>query len=84
MFHKAMLFNDTLIANQIMLEPEPRKQKALGRKVKGFEGKEWKENRERIVEEGNWWKFTQSKEERLREMLLETGNRELVEVQPGY
>jgi len=84
MFHKAMLFNDTLIANQIMLEPEPRKQKALGRKVKGFEGKEWKGNRERIVEEGNWWKFTQSKEERLREMLLETGNRELVEVQPGY
>ncbi len=84
MFHKAILFNDTSIADQIMLESEPKIQKALGRRVKGFEGKKWNKNRDRIVEEGNWWKFTKSKEEGMREMLLKTGDRELVEVDSGY
>lgn len=35
----------------------------------------------RIVVEGNWAKFTQSKEQaQLKDMLLATGDRELVEV----
>lgn len=80
MYHKAILFDDVEVADQIMLEPEPKKQKSLGRKVKGFDNKKWNGNREKVVEEGNWWKFTQSKEDVLRKQLLDTGDRMLVEV----
>ena len=80
MYHKAILFEDQEIARCIMLELGPKKQKALGRKVKGFDSKIWDREKEKIVENGNWWKFTQPKEKDLRPMLLETGQRELVEV----
>lgn len=80
MFQKAIVFNDLEIADKIMLEPNPEKQKALGRKVKNFDHKKWDKVKEQIVEDGNWWKFTQPKEGDLRKMLLETGQRELVEV----
>ena len=82
MYHKAIEFNDQEIADKIALEPEPYMQKALGRKVKGFDGKKWNAKREKIVEDGNWWKFTQSKEGDLGKMLLETGDRLLVEASP--
>lgn len=82
MYHKALVFDDQVTANAIALEPEPSKQKALGRKVKGFDDKKWNAKREKIVEDGNWWKFTQSKEGNLRKMLLETGDRLLVEASP--
>ena len=61
MYHKALLFADTAIAAKILREPEPKKQKALGRKVKGFDPRVWDERKEAIVEEGNWWKFTNVK-----------------------
>lgn len=80
MYHKAMLFGDTEIADRIMKEPKPSKQRALGRKVTGYTDKKWKGSREKIVEEGNWWKFSQSKVGNLKKMLLETGERELIEV----
>ena len=82
MYHKALLFDDQEIADAIALEPEPSKQKALGRKVKGFDQKKWTAKREKIVEEGNWWKFTQPKEGTLGSMLLGTGDRLLVEASP--
>lgn len=82
MYHKALFFNDQEIADAIALEPEPSQQKALGRKVKGFDRQKWKEKREKIVEEGNWWKFTEPREGHLGSMLLETGDRLLVEASP--
>ena len=82
MYHKALLFGDQETADAIALEPEPSKQKALGREVKGFDKQQWKKKREKIVEEGNWWKFTQPKEGDLGGMLLETGDRMLVEASP--
>ena len=82
MYHKAVVFNDKEIADKIMLEPEPEKQKALGRKVKGFDNRKWNAKREQIVEDGNWWKYTQSKEGDLRKMLLKTDDRLLVEASP--
>ncbi|KAL9108988.1 MAG: hypothetical protein Q9187_008220 [Circinaria calcarea] len=61
----------------------PKKQQALGKRVKNFEGKVWNENKEKIVEEGNWNKFTNPVEdEGLRKKLVETGERELVEASP--
>lgn len=80
MYHKAILFSDQDIADSIMLEPSPKKQQSLGRKVKNFDRKKWDTTKEQIVEDGNWWKMTQSKERDLGQMLLETGSRELVEV----
>lgn len=82
MYQKAILFNDQEVANRIALEPAPKKQKALGRKVKGFDNRIWNEKREQIVEDGNLWKFTKSKEGDLKKLLLETGDRLLVEASP--
>lgn len=40
-------------------------------------------DKSRIVEEGNWHKFNKGKDgERLARLLLDTGDRELVEVSP--
>lgn len=81
MYHKAMLFRDDETAVKIMAATEPRKQKALGRKVKDFTAEVWEQNREKIVEEGNWNKFCHAKEEEgLQQKLMKTGTRELVEV----
>jgi predicted NAD-dependent protein-ADP-ribosyltransferase YbiA (DUF1768 family) len=60
---------------------DPKEHKALGRKVKDFDGKVWDQNKLRIVEEGNYWKFTTSEDaENLKKLLLDTGDREIVEV----
>ncbi|MCJ1244741.1 hypothetical protein MMC30_001941 [Trapelia coarctata] len=80
MYHKAILFNDHETAQKIMKTVKPAQQKALGRKVEGFTAKKWDAHKEKIVEEGNWWKFTSQKDEgALGKKLLETGERELVE-----
>lgn len=82
MYHKAVTFQDHDIAARIIKESSPRKQKALGRKVANFDGKIWDKSKEQIVEDGNYLKFTKSKDnpEGLATALLETGERLLVEV----
>ncbi|CAO1596705.1 hypothetical protein XANCAGTX0491_000537 [Xanthoria calcicola] len=83
MYRKARLFGDAEVAAQIMLAITPKEHKALGRKVKNFDGTVWDAIREDIVEEGNWSKFCSSKNgARWRDMLLETGDRDLVEASP--
>lgn len=81
MYNKAILFKDRETAKKIMLAHTPKQQQALGRKVKNFDEKIWIANREKIVEEGNWRKFCNSKNgTKLSDMLVKTGERELVEV----
>ena len=81
MYHKAMLFGDKETADKIMETEEPKQQKAFGRKVVGFNEQVWNENRERIVEGGNWNKFTNATEEwGLAKKLVETEDRLIVEV----
>lgn len=83
MYRKAMLFEDYDIAKQIMAKlpkDKPASVKALGRRVKGWDDDIWAEHRESIVEDGNWYKFTNSTKGDLKEKLLATGERELVEV----
>ena len=81
MYHKGILFGDIDTAEKIMKAKNPKKQKALGREVKGFDERMWKQHREKIVEEGNWHKFCHPTEEsNLKRLLMETGERELVEV----
>ncbi|KAL8674068.1 MAG: hypothetical protein Q9168_001529 [Polycauliona sp. 1 TL-2023] len=84
MYQKAILFEDAEVADQIMLAKTPKEQKALGRKVKNFDGDVWDAHRENIVEQGNWYKFCSSKKggSKWKDMLCETGDRELVEASP--
>lgn len=80
MHGKAMLFNDPRTALEVLQADHPRKVKALGRKVAGFDERAWDANRERIVREGNLLKFRA--DPHLRARLLATGSRELVEASP--
>jgi ribA/ribD-fused uncharacterized protein len=62
------------------MEPNPKAQKALGRKIRNFDDQKWKQNCMRIVYEGNLAKFSQNPE--LKAALLSTGNKILVEASP--
>ncbi len=79
-----MLFKDHVVADKIMKTTSPSKQRKLGRQVRNFDDDVWKAERERIVREGNYYKFTaavdEDHREMLKKMLLETGDMELVEV----
>jgi len=85
MVQKSLLFKDYETARKILEIKETGSKamarvKALGRKAQNFDEAEWVKERERIVMEGNMHKFWQNKE--LREKLLETGEREIVEASP--
>ena len=80
MYHKALLFDDSDVATQILAATTPIEVKALGRQVKNFDEETWKENRYRIVKEGNILKFSQHLD--LREKLLATKGKMLVEASP--
>lgn len=80
MYHKAMLFGDKSVAQDILSLHTPGEAKAAGRRVTGFDKERWTPHREQIVFEGNFLKFSQH--EKLKELLLETGNKPLVEASP--
>lgn len=80
MAQKALLFNDQAIYEEIMAAKHPRQCKALGQKVQHFSQKVWDENKSQIVVEGNIAKFSQNP--MLKDFLLRTGERVLVEASP--
>lgn len=82
MYHKALLMNDEEIAAKIVAteNAHPSRAKALGREVRNFDLDVWKNNADRVVEEGNVRKFGSSEE--LKAVLLGTGERVLVETSP--
>lgn len=80
MYAKAMLFGDKVIAKQILAEPIPREQKALGRKVKGFVSEVWDQECFAIMVKGCLQKFLQNPH--LKEQLLATDDLILVEASP--
>ena len=77
---KAKLFNDEEVFEEIMKCKDPKKIKSLGRKVKNFDEEKWNKAKIDIVFKGNYLKFTQNKD--LKEFLLSTGNRIIVEASP--
>lgn len=80
MYYKAMLFDDAKIAETIMSSKHPMNQKALGRKVEGFDLSRWEQFAREIVWQGNYYKFTQNIP--LYDILMSTGDKLLVEASP--
>lgn len=77
MAEKARLFGDEESYMKIMRSTHPREQKSLGRAVKHFNIDVWNKYAPRIVESGNYLKFSQNPH--LKKILKESGTMELVE-----
>lgn len=80
MYKKALLFKDYAIAKEILRTTNPKKIKELGRLVQNFDSQVWDEHKAEIVLQGNILKFSQNPE--LKDYLLSTGGRILVEASP--
>jgi ribA/ribD-fused uncharacterized protein len=80
MYQKALLFNDSEIVQQVLEVEAPGAAKKLGRKVKGFTPEKWDQHKFEIVVQGNLYKFSQHEE--LKNFLLNTNQRVLVEASP--
>ncbi|KRV47668.1 hypothetical protein AQ490_04560 [Wenjunlia vitaminophila] len=77
---KARLFGDERSVERILAAPHPGAAKKLGRQVSPFDEQTWVAHRSEIVVRGNTAKFSQ--DPALRDYLLGTGNRVLVEASP--
>jgi ribA/ribD-fused uncharacterized protein len=77
---KALQFNDRNALDLIMSTSDPRKQKAYGRSVKGYDDKEWEALRYPVVREGVFAKFDQNIQ--IQPILLATNQLILVEASP--
>lgn len=80
MAEKARLFEDRESLRQIIAAKNPGEAKRLGRGIQGFDDSHWVEHRLQIVIEGNLAKFGQHPA--LKEYLINTQNRVLVEASP--
>ncbi|QFT55353.1 Swarming motility protein YbiA [Microbulbifer sp. THAF38] len=80
MYHKAKLFGDSNACKKILASPNPGEAKSIGRQVVGFNQNMWDKKRFDIVVNANLAKFSQNIE--LKEFLLNTENRVLVEASP--
>jgi ribA/ribD-fused uncharacterized protein len=77
MHQKATLFNDEVIAKEILQTDDVARIKSLGRQVSNFVEGVWITNRENIVFEGLLCKFSQNKD--LESKLLSTENQVIAE-----
>ncbi len=77
---KARLFEDAEAERRVLAAGSPAQAKNIGRLVRRFDEAIWERERFRIVVEGSVHKF--AADPRLREFLLGTGERVLVEASP--
>ena len=80
MAEKARLFHDDDALQKIMQAYDPLVQKKIGRRVQGYDDARWKGHCFDTVVRGNAAKFSQN--EKLRDYLLSTGDKILVEASP--
>lgn len=80
MAEKARLFNDIEIQKRVIESSHPAEAKKLGRKVKNFDQEVWDAHKFTIVKQANLLKFSQH--EQLKQFLLNTNDRILVEASP--
>ncbi|KAF2128641.1 DUF1768-domain-containing protein [Dothidotthia symphoricarpi CBS 119687] len=79
MFCKAIYFSDEPSCTLIMATSDPKEQKRLGKQVAGFDEMKWDVVKSRVARVGNWYKFTHPANRAMKDVLLGTGERELVE-----
>ena len=77
---KARLFDDRIILPEILAANHPRDAQKLGQKIQNFQEETWHVHRFQIVVAGNVAKFQQNSQ--LKEFILSTHNRILVEASP--
>lgn len=80
MHAKAMLFGDLAAATKVLSAKTPGEAKSIGREVKAFNEEQWLKNRFEIVVKANLAKFSYNSE--LKQFLISTGDRVLVEASP--
>lgn len=80
MYRKALLFGSNVIAAKIQTTLDPKKHKALGRKIKNFDEEIWQRNARDIMYEVLYAKFSQDDEWKVA--LLKTGQKQLIEASP--
>jgi len=80
MHKKAMLFQDLDIARQCLETKDPHEIKKLGRTIQNFSEDLWLQNRESIVFDANYAKFSQNSD--LKEIILSQYDGFFVEASP--
>ena len=80
MAEKARVFGDGESMAAVLASKSPREQKALGRKVAGFDAEVWNKVCRGVVYTANLAKFSQNEE--LKSVLLATGTKTIVEASP--
>ena len=80
MVKKAELFGDAVMSAKTLECSIPAKAKAYGRQVRGFDQAVWDRHKFDIVVDGNLLKFSQDND--MKEFLLSTQGRVLVEASP--
>ena len=80
MWNKASIFGDYGMLGRIEDTDSPRKQKMLGRKVKGFDSARWDKCKFGVVYGNNLDKFVQHDD--LKKLLLSTGKKVIAEASP--
>lgn len=81
MWRKALEFGDEESARAILAARTPAECKKLGRRVQGFDDAQWAKVRAGVAFDAVWHKFHGNG--KLREFLLGTGNKILVEASPS-
>lgn len=80
MHMKAIKFNDEVRANLILASEDPKEIKKLGREVINFDDEIWDTVADDVVLNANLAKFSQNED--LKKLLLDTGDRMIVECAP--
>ncbi len=80
MAEKARLFGNDEVRQRIIAARHPDEAKKLGRQVTGFDPAVWDAQKHELVVMGNYHKFSQRPQ--LKDYLLTTGERVLVEASP--
>ena len=62
MYVKAIVFGDYEVADKILATKDPKKAKALGREVKGYDDKVWNKMRYKVMVDANKAKYSQNED----------------------